>query len=148
MTDDEATAELAGHGYGATLWEPDARTISDARITHYARWLAGRGIQAGPDYESLWEWSVADPGVFWTSIWDYFDILGDRGDGPALAGGPMPDVHWFPGATINYARNALRTAWTDPGRTALVFSSERTRAGSLTYAELAAEVARVAASSA
>ena len=141
----DASGALAGQGYGATLWEPDERTVSDARITHYTRWLAGRGIQAGPDYESLWEWSVADPGTFWTSIWDYFDILGDRGAGPALAGGPMPDVHWFPGTTINYARNALRTAWTDPGRTALVFSSERGRRGSLTYAELAAEVARVAA---
>jgi len=141
----DASAALAGQGYGAALWEPDERTVSDARITHYTRWLAGRGIQAGPDYESLWEWSVADPGTFWTSIWDYFDILGDRENSPALAGGPMPDVHWFPGATINYARNALRTAWTDPGRTALVFSSERGRRGSLTYAELAAEVARVAA---
>ncbi|HMD91648.1 MAG TPA: acetoacetate--CoA ligase [Trebonia sp.] len=156
MTDDpaglrrqenDATAALAGHGYGATLWEPDPETVANARISRYMRWLAGRGVQLGehPGYQDLWEWSVADPGEFWTSIWDYFDILGDRGDGPALSGGTMPDVHWFPEATINYARNALRTAWTDPGRTALVFSSERDRGGSLTYAELAAEVARVAA---
>ena len=84
------------------------------------------------------------PGEFWTSIWDYFDVLGDRGDGPALTGTTMPGVHWFPGATLNYARNALRTAWTDPDRTAIVFGSERDRSASLTYAELAAEVARVA----
>ena len=145
MTDDEPTAALAGQGYGATLWEPGAETVRNARISRYMRWLADRGVQLSPGYQGLWEWSVADPGEFWTSIWDYFGILGDRGDGPALTGGTMPDVHWFPGATINYARNALRTAWTDPGRTALVFSSERDRAGSLTYAELAAEVARVAA---
>ena len=56
----------------------------------------------------------------------------------------MPDVRWFDGATLNYARNALRTAWTDPSRTAIIFDSERGRAGSLTYAELAAQVARVA----
>jgi acetoacetyl-CoA synthetase len=156
MTDDlaglrqqeaEATAALAGQGYGATLWEPDPETVANARISRYMRWLAGRGVGLGenPGYQDLWEWSVADPAAFWTSIWDYFDILGERGDGPALSGGTMPDVHWFPGATINYARNALRTAWTDPGRTALVFSSERDRGGSLSYAELAAEVARVAA---
>ncbi len=145
MTDDEAAAALAGQGYGETLWAPDEKTIKDARISQYIRWLAGRGIAAGPDYQSLWEWSVGHPGEFWTSVWDYFDILGERPDGPALTGGPMPDVHWFPGATLNYARNALRTSWTDPGRAALVFSSERSRAGSLTYSELAAEVARVAA---
>jgi acetoacetyl-CoA synthetase len=56
----------------------------------------------------------------------------------------MPDVRWFDGATLNYARNALRTAWTDPDRTAIIFDSERSRAGRLTYSQLAGEVARVA----
>src|SRR5208282_2664143 len=74
----------------------------------------------------------------------YFEVLGDRGPGPVLAGQVMPDVRWFAGATLNYARNALRTAWTDPDRTALIFSAERRHGGALTYAELAARVARVA----
>ncbi len=146
MTGNEAAGR---HGYGATLWEPDARTVRNARMTRYARWLAGRGLGPGGDgapngYQDLWAWSVDHPGEFWTSIWDYFEVLGDRGGGPALTGGTMPAVHWFPGATLNYARNALRTAWTDPGRAAIIYRSERGRAGSLTYAELAAEVARVA----
>ena len=68
---------------------------------------------------------MANPGEFWTSIWDYFDVLGDRGDGPALTGTTMPDMHWFPDATLNYARNALRTAWTDPDRPAIIAVSER-----------------------
>jgi acetoacetyl-CoA synthetase len=132
-----------GHGYGTPLWEPDAKTIKNARVTSYMRWLADRGVRAA-DYQDLWAWSVTSPGDFWTTIWDYFDVLGDRGDGPALTDGTMPDVHWFPGATLNYARNALRTAWTDPDRPAIIFFSERSAGGSLTYAELAAEVARVA----
>ena len=132
MSSDEGSVAPAGHGYGATLWEPDAETVRNARISHYMRWLADRGVQAGNPgapagpgsaapaavYQRLWEWSVANPGEFWTSIWDYFDVLGDRGDGPALTGTTMPDVHWFPDATLNYARNALRTAWTDPDRPA------------------------------
>ena len=45
------------------------------------RWLGDRGVHAA-DYHALWTWSVTSPGEFWTSIWDYFDVLGDRGDGP------------------------------------------------------------------
>ena len=56
----------------------------------------------------------------------------------------MPDVRWFAGATLNYARNALRIAWTDPDRTAIIFAAERGGAGSLSYGELAQQVARVA----
>jgi acetoacetyl-CoA synthetase len=135
--------DLTSRGYGAVLWEPDDRTVRNARVTHFIRWLAARGPAAG-SYQDLWQWSVTHPGEFWTALWDYFDVLGDRGDGPALAGEVMPDVRWFGGATLNYARNALRTAWTDPSRTAIIFDNERGDAGSLTYRELASEVARVA----
>ncbi len=139
---DASEGDLASRGYGALLWEPDDRTVRNARVTHFVRWLASRGT-ATDGYQDLWQWSVTQPGEFWTAVWEYFDVLGDRGDGPALAGA-MPEVRWFEGATLNYARNALRTAWTDPSRTAIIFSSERRQAGSLTYGELAAQVARVA----
>ena len=136
--------DLARRGYGAVLWEPDEKTIYDARVTRFMNWLEARDLLHSARYEDLWRWSVAAPAAFWSCIWDYFGVLGDRGDGPVLAGDTMPDVRWFPGATLNYARNALRAAWTDPDRTAVIFDSERSRGGSLTYAQLAAEVARVA----
>ena len=159
MTDNEADGDLAsrgpGQGYGATLWVPDASTVANARVTRYIRWLAGRGVDLAPPadatagpvaYQQLWRWSIERPGEFWTSVWDYFDVLGHRpATGPALTGTTMPDVHWFPGATLNYARNALRTAATDPARPAIAYSSERGRDGVITYGELAAEVARSAA---
>ena len=141
-----ADAGLVSRGYGLVLWEPDERAVHAARITRFMGWLAaGRGQEFAGD-EDLWQWSVTDPGAFWGAVWDYFEVLGDRGEPAAevLTGTLMPDVRWFAGATLNYARNALRTAWTDPDRTALIFSAERRHGGALTYAELAAQVARVA----
>jgi acetoacetyl-CoA synthetase len=138
--------DLLSRGYGAVLWEPDRKTVRDARVTRFMSWLAvGRGPRFDR-YEDLWQWSVTQPARFWTAIWDYFEVLGEWDHDPAsvLAGDVMPDVRWFSGATLNYARNALRTAWTDPDRPAIIFDSERSRAGVLTYAQLAAEVARVA----
>jgi acetoacetyl-CoA synthetase len=145
--DNEVTAAasaLGGPGYGATLWEPSDRTIREARITRYLAWLAQRG-RSFTGYDQLWQWSVAESAEFWSSIWDYFGVLGRRGDGPVLSGGPMPDVGWFESSTLNYARNALRTARTRPGQTAVVFRSETGQASALTYGELARETARVAA---
>ena len=136
--------DLLSRGYGEVLWAPDDKTVRKARITRFMSWLEDRLKLHLSGYEDLWQWSVSRPAEFWTAVWDYFEVLGDRGDGPALAGEVMPDVRWFDGATLNYARNALRTAWTDPDRTAIIFDSERGRAGSLSYAQLASEVARVA----
>lgn len=148
MAGNDAEDALAAQGYGATLWTPGEKTIANANVTRYARWLADQGVQdAGPagEYAALWQWSVDRPGEFWDSVWRYFDVIGDRGEGPALADAAMPGAEWFPGATLNYARNALRAARTDPGREAIVGCDERGRSDSLSYGQLEAEVARVAA---
>ena len=157
---EDVTGGLPGRDYGQVLWEPSGEVIQRARITNYRRWLAARGIGPGStdpdgggslaasaarDYHDLWQWSVDQPPAFWGSLWDYFDVLGERGDGPVLTGGPMPDATWFPGATLNYARNALRPALTDPTRIAVIACDEAGQQATLTYAELAAEVARVRA---
>jgi acetoacetyl-CoA synthetase len=139
------TGPLAGRDYGDILWTPDADTIDQARITHYARWLAAERNVLTEGYEQLWQWSVAEPGPFWASIWDYFGVLGELGDGPWLTGGQMPDVSWFGGTTLNYARNALRYAYSAPERTAVIYESEAGRAGRISYGELAQQVARVRA---
>jgi acetoacetyl-CoA synthetase len=163
MDDDAgAVAGLPGRGYGDVLWEPSPEVVKRARVTDYRRWLGERGISAGGpgepvpggetlaaaaarDYHDLWRWSVEQPAAFWGSLWDYFAVLGERGEGPVLTGGPMPGVTWFAGATLNYARNALRTALTDPTRIAVIGRDEEGEPATLTYAELAAEVARVRA---
>jgi acetoacetyl-CoA synthetase len=126
------------------LWDPSDRAIREAKITRYAASVTQRG-QSFAGYDQLWRWSVAEPGEFWSSIWDYFDVLGTRGDGPVLSGGPMPDVGWFAGTRLNYARNALRTARMRPDRPAVLFRCETGQARTLSYGELARETARVAA---
>jgi acetoacetyl-CoA synthetase len=153
---DQVETGLPSGDYGEVLWEPSAGLIGQARVSGYRRWLAGRGVAAGGppattaagaarDYRALWQWSVDSPAAFWGSLWDYFGVLGTRGDGPVLAGGPMPDVTWFGGTTLNYARNALRPVLTEPGRPAVIARDEDGRQVTLSYRELATEVARVRA---
>ena len=90
--------DLTSRGYGTVLWEPDDKTVRDARVTRFMTWLAGRGTLRPSGYQDLWHWSVTDPAAFWSAVWDYFGVLGDRGDGPVLDGQVMPDVQWFGGA--------------------------------------------------
>lgn len=75
------------------------------------------------------DFSVAHPGDFWDLVWGECDVVGDRGDGPALippaAGRDMRAARFFPAARLNYAQNLL--AGGDlPGAqdTALVFRRE------------------------
>ncbi|NUT38459.1 MAG: acetoacetate--CoA ligase [Thermoactinospora sp.] len=117
---------------GELLWEPTDEAVAQARITRY---FQARGLS---DYEQAWQWSVDDPETFWSSIWDHFDVIGERGDGPVITG-TMPAVEWFTGSSLNYAENALRHR---EGK-AVVFRSEHGVRQELSWQELRAEVARV-----
>ncbi len=147
---DQTPGTGPGRDYGEVLWTPTAESADHAEVTRYARWLASHGGPAVPgtgagglvSYRDLWQWSVAEPAAFWSSIWDFFGVLGTRGDGPVLEGA-MPDATWFPGSTLNYARNALYRAGVQPDHTAVIYRAESGRDGQMTYGELRAEVARV-----
>ena len=81
-TDDQLVAAMGGRDYGETLWEPTERAIRDARITDYAAWLAAGSRPRSVRIRRALAVVGGGARQFWSSIWDYFDVLGHRGDGP------------------------------------------------------------------
>ncbi|MBX3599290.1 MAG: acetoacetate--CoA ligase [Rubrivivax sp.] len=97
------------------------------RITLYQRWLAQHRDLHFDDYDALWRWSTSDLPGFWSSIWEYFDIESPTPWSAVIEAELMPGARWFPGAQLNYARQALRhaDAAQAAGHPALVFQNER-----------------------
>ena len=53
---------------GNLLWTPDG---SPTEIESYASFVKKEnGFDWADDYHSLWQWSVQEKGVFWSSLWD------------------------------------------------------------------------------
>ncbi|MCB8914116.1 acetoacetate--CoA ligase [Rhodococcus pyridinivorans] len=125
------------------LWTPTAERAAACRMSQYQRWLVDHKNIRTTDYSSLWEWSVADLDGFWSSIWEYFDVLASTPATTALADRTMPGAHWFPGARLNWAENLLRhTDATGPAIVALDESGTRTEIG---RDELVSQVANLSA---
>jgi acetoacetyl-CoA synthetase len=129
----------------ATIWEPTPESIERAHITRYMRWLEReRGLRFA-DYQALWRWSVTDLEGFWSSIWDFFGVRASKPYTRVLESERMPGAHWFPGAELSYAEHALARR---DDRVAIVARSETRgldRTTTLTYAELAQQVAAIRA---
>jgi acetoacetyl-CoA synthetase len=88
---------------------------------------------------------VTDPSAFWSSIWDFFSVRSTRRHTAVLARDAMPGASWFPGAELNYAEHALTRR---DDHTALIARSETrglAHTTTVTYAELAGQVAAVRA---
>jgi acetoacetyl-CoA synthetase len=128
---------------GELLWEPPAELVERARMTEYMGWLeAERGLRFD-GYEGLWRWSVDDLEGFWGSIWDFFDVQADGERAEVLASREMPGVRWFPGTHLNYAEHVF--AGKEDGETAILHASELRELKELSWGELRAQVAAVAA---
>jgi acetoacetyl-CoA synthetase len=126
---------------GELLWTPSAQRIERAHLTHYLRWLAGRGKHFD-SYMALWQWSIDDQDGFWGSLWDYFDVQTSQPYQRVLGKRDMPGAEWFPGALLNYAQHALRHERS--GADALLFLSERQGLRALSWTDLGSRVRRLA----
>src|SRR5262245_49635552 len=111
-------------------------------MERFRRYVCRREPAVLPDYRALYRWSVDARERFWSALWDFAGIIGDRGGVTARHAEHMPGTEWFPGARVNFAENLLRRLDTMP---AIISRDERGRSDAITHAALAAKVDRVAA---
>ncbi|WP_136659663.1 acetoacetate--CoA ligase [Nitratireductor sp. XY-223] len=122
------------------LWTPSEELKDTAVMTAFARFCAERSGHELTDYDALHAWSVENRADFWSAIWDFCGVRGQKGDVVLENGGAMPGARFFPQATLNFAENLLsRTG----GDTAMLFRGEDKVRTSMSWDELHALVSRL-----
>jgi acetoacetyl-CoA synthetase len=125
------------------LWEPSAEFRRQTNMTAYMHWLAdARGLKFA-DYAALQRWSIADLEAFWQSIWDYYQVQSSTPVARVLSSHAMPGAQWFAGASLNFAEHIFRGR--SDARPALLAADEQRDPRALSWADLEARVASVAA---
>jgi acetoacetyl-CoA synthetase len=135
--------QLTGHA--VAMWTPSAAHIDSTRQTAFCRFLVKRRAVSADfsnDYAALHDWSVQQPAAFWTAVWDFMEVRGERGGIALRDGERMPGAQWFPNARLNYAENLLRRRDDDD---AIVFWGEDRVKERLSHGELYRQVAHLAA---
>ena len=118
----------------APLWRPSPETVEQSNMTRFARRAAAVAGKEFPDYETLHQWSITNPGAFWSEVWRFANIQASRPADTAVRHlERFPGAVWFPGARLNYAENLLRFQDEQPALIAYQESGERSE---ISYAEL------------
>ena len=104
-------------------------------MTYYTE-VSGRQCT---DFKTLHQASIDDRGLFWSSIWDFFKVIGDKGE-RSLIEDHMPGASFFPDAKLNFAENLLRSS---NNTDAIVFRSEDKVEKRMSRSELSDLVSRV-----
>jgi acetoacetyl-CoA synthetase len=108
----------------APLWTPS--DPSRAQSTKFRGRINEKHNLHLESYEQLWEWSCADRGLFWSEVWDFEGVVGQKGGAPYVdeTARPSQNPTWFPDASLNWAENQLRHYKTHPRDVALIQISE------------------------
>ena len=123
---------------GDILWRASKDAIRHSRLNEYRHWLRFQhGIETA-DYESLWQWSVDHPALFWETIAQFFKVRFHSPYTSVLSEDEMPRAKWFEGSTLNYAEHIIRGI--SEQEIAILFSSEKHELTSITTTELIAAV--------
>jgi len=128
------------------LWTPSEADLRDSNMMAFMDQVNRAHGLSLTDYDSLYQWSIDQPAAFWSAVWDFCDLIGDKG-GP---GTPVvvddvtriPGARWFPNGSINLARNLLRPDW-NRDADALVFWGETHVRRRLTFGEVWDQVSRI-----
>jgi acetoacetyl-CoA synthetase len=123
------------------LWTPSAERVAGTQVVAFMREANRRHGTAIQTYAELHQWSVRHSAEFWSLLWDFCGVLGDKGKVVLADGDRMPGAQFFPEAKLNFAENLLKHAGRDGD--AIVFRGEDKAQTRMTWAELAALVSRM-----
>ena len=94
-------------------------------------------------YADLHQWSISQPGDFWSLIWDHLGIIGDKGSVNYSPGKNFIDAKFFPQGLLNVAENILSQGKDD--EVAIVAIDEAGKRSEVTWGQLRDRSAAVAA---
>jgi acetoacetyl-CoA synthetase len=86
------------------LWTPSPER---AAATCLAGFMAKAG-KPGAGYEDFHRWSVECSEDFWSLVWDFCGVQGEKGARRLIDGNRMPGAKFFPDGRLNFAQNLLR----------------------------------------
>jgi len=91
------------------LWRPSSKIKEESNLNQFIKNFVDEfKNQSDVKYEELWKWSIEKPEKFWDSIWDYSNVLGEKGDILLQDKDKMPGARFFPNAKLNYTENVLQ----------------------------------------
>ena len=124
------------------MWSPSDERIKSSQMYNFIVFVNNNFNLSIQNFDELHDWSIHEKNNFWSAIWDYFKVIGIKGEEPYInPKNKMPGSKFFPKGKLNYAENML--AGNNIGL-AIVFKSEDKIRRALSWQEVKVQVASIA----
>ena len=124
------------------LWSPSEERVKSSEVFRFLRNINEKYNLNFDSFSELHNWSIENKSDFWSSIWDFFKIIGSKGTEPYIEPvNKMPGSKFFPNGSVNYAENMLSGNISGP---AIIFKSEDKIRKEVSWRDLKSQVASLA----
>ncbi|MDC6453417.1 acetoacetate--CoA ligase [Alphaproteobacteria bacterium] len=124
------------------LWSPSNERVKSSQMFRFLQNINAKYDLNLDSFYELHNWSIENKREFWSSIWDFFKIIGSKGTEPYIEPeNKMPGSKFFPNGTVNYAENMLSGDIRGP---AMIFKSEDKVRKEVSWKDLKSQVASLA----
>ncbi|MDA9148739.1 acetoacetate--CoA ligase [Alphaproteobacteria bacterium] len=124
------------------LWSPSNERVKSSQMFGFLQNINAKYDLNLDSFSELHNWSIKNKSEFWSSIWDFFKIMGSKGTEPYIEpANKMPGSKFFPNGSVNYAENMLSGDTKGP---AIIFKSEDKIRKEVSWDELKTQVSSLA----
>ncbi len=89
------------------LWVPSEDFKAKSPMRAFMDFVAGRHGLSFADYDAFHQWSIDHRDLFWSAIWDFSGVKGEKGERLLIDDERMLEARFFPDAKLNFAENLL-----------------------------------------
>tara|TARA_B100000700_G_scaffold91824_1_gene103625 strand:+ start:6354 stop:8282 length:1929 start_codon:yes stop_codon:yes gene_type:complete len=87
------------------LWKPSKDKVKNSLLEEFSKFS---NLKPNSSFKEIWNWSVKNPKIFWSKLWDFSKIVGDKGEEIIRENKVFNETKFFPDSKINYAENILK----------------------------------------
>ena len=90
------------------LWEASLSQKRNSFLYKYEQFISKKfNKKFNGKYESILRWSIKNPGNFWSSIWDFSEIIGFKSKKEIQKSKIFYKNTFLPNSKLNFAENLL-----------------------------------------
>ena len=82
-------------------WSPSQNKVNQSLLKKFAKDIPHQ------DFRSLHKWSLSNVDSFWTKVWDFCGIIGEKGSVTVRNIHNVEKALFFPEGQLNFAENIL-----------------------------------------
>ncbi|MFV1986622.1 MAG: acetoacetate--CoA ligase [Gemmatimonadota bacterium] len=137
----DVSTDVSTEAPAGPLWTPAPERAAATDLAAFMAYVARTYGVDTSGYEPLWRWSVERDTEFWTAVWDYCGVIGEKGERTIVDGHLLPGARFFPDARLNFAENMLERR---DGGLAMIARREDGLARDLTWGDVYDATSRLA----